>query len=73
MHRTTELLKCVFGGIIHAKEDVMLRTHAQVLTYSVQIGADVFALDISSARGWWEQASEDRPKRAQNIELILLH
>lgn len=50
----------------------MLRTDAQVLAYSVQIGADVFALDVSGARGGWKQASEDRPKNTRNIELILL-
>lgn len=49
IHITTKLLKCVSGGNVHAKEDVMLRTHAQVLAYSAQIGADVFALDVSSA------------------------
>ncbi len=47
----------------------MLRTDAQVLAYSVQIGADVFALDVSGARGGWKQASEDRPKKAERLSL----
>lgn len=44
---------------IHAEQDVMLRTDTQVLANGVQVCADVFALDVRSARGWWKQAGED--------------
>lgn len=46
---------------IHAKKNVVLGTHAEVLSNGAQLGTDVFAEDVGRARGRWKQARQDRP------------
>lgn len=51
---------------IHAKKDVVLGTHSEVLSNGAQFGTDVFAEDVGRARGRWEQARQDGPFGEKN-------
>lgn len=46
---------------IHAKKNIVLGTHAEVLSNGAQFGADVFAEDVGRARGGWKEACQDGP------------
>ena len=51
----------LFGGHVHAEDDIVLRTDAQVLSDGAELRADVFAQDVRCAGGGREQACQDRP------------
>lgn len=44
----------------------MLWTHAQCPANCVHVVADVHTLDINSARGWWEQSSQNGSDKHQS-------
>lgn len=45
----------------HAKKNIVLGTHAKVLTDGAQFGADVFAQDVGRPRGGRKQPRQDGP------------
>lgn len=55
------LFKAPLVANIHAKKNVVLGTHAEVLSNGAQFGTDVFAEDVGRARGRWKQARQDGP------------
>ena len=64
--------------LLHAqlvKQDIVLRTHAQVLTYALHLRADVMTIYGGRARSGREQACQDGPVTIQcrrSIEVALV-
>lgn len=50
---------CVLVTVLHAEEDVVLRTDPQVLSDGAELGANVFAEDVRCTRGGREQSRQD--------------
>lgn len=50
------------GCYSQVKQHIVLWTDTQVLPDGAELGADVFAQDEGSTRGWREQASQDGPE-----------
>lgn len=57
----TETSVCVLVTVLHAEEDVVLRTDPQVLSDGAELGANVFAEDVRCTRGGREQSRQDWP------------
>ncbi len=69
IYTKTEHLKSVFGVTHMLKRTLCCGQTPRFWRIVFRSGADVFALDVSGARGGWKQASEDRPKKAEMLSL----
>lgn len=61
--------------LLHAelvKQDVVLRTHAQVLANTLHLCADVVAINGCGARGGREQSGQDGPETIQSRQSALI-
>ena len=50
---------------LHVEQDIVLWTNSQCPPDDVHVMADVHSLNVDSARGRWEQASQDRSDEHQ--------
>lgn len=50
---------------LHVKQDIVLWTNSQRPPDDVHFMADVHTFYVNGARGWWEQASQDRSDKHQ--------